>query len=567
MRHCGRLEQSREYMSERAIRSSALWGRGGRALAAGLFAAVALALPLEANATPGGHSAQSHVSAALLRAAQNDPQSTFDVIVQGADSTDATAAALAADQRDNPGKAKGLKQRFGSLAAVSAELTGKQIEKLADRSDIVAITPDSPVSAAGHAPYNAQLWPYYANVQDFWASNKFTPPPMPTIAIVDSGIDTSRADVAGRVLKQVVLTNRTPNSPGDGRGHGTYVASIAAGAADGHAGVLPTANLVSLDVLDDTGQGTVSDLLAACDWILQNKTQYGIRVANFSLVTTNDSSFIDDPLDKAVEKLWFNGVVVVAAAGNYGLGSVPSGVRFAPANDPFVITVGAEDLGPGMGGTARTNSPWSAWGYTHDGFRKPELGAPGRYMIGAAPTTSTMSLERPDRIVSPGYMRMSGTSFAAPVVAGAAAALLGFHPSWTPDQVKGALMVSAATETDSNYVPLSLGVGLVQAKYANAVADPPNPNAALEQFVTSDPAALGTSVFDAASWESTANANASWDSASWDSASWDSASWDSASWDSASWDSASWDSASWDSASWDSASWDSASWESLLWID
>jgi len=89
-----------------------------------------------------------------------------------------------------------------------------------------------------------------------------------------------------------------------------------------------------------------------------------------------------DPLDKAVEKLWFNNVVVVAAAGNYGTLDGPSGVPFAPGNDPFVITVGATDTGKFLSTSDDVAAPWSAYGYTLDGFAKPDLAAPGRYMIG-----------------------------------------------------------------------------------------------------------------------------------------------------------------------------------------
>jgi hypothetical protein len=105
----------------------------------------------------------------------------------------------------------------------------------------------------------------------------------------------------------------------------------------------------------------------------------------------------------------------------------------------------------------------------------------------------------------------------------------------------------------------SLGVGMVDATRAAAVVGPPDPNAALNQFV--GPAGDGSGpIFDAASWANVAQSDASWASASWASASWASASWASASLASASWASASWASASWASASWAAASWASASW-------
>ena len=96
---------------------------------------------------------------------------------------------------------------------------------------------------------------------------------MPTIAVVDSGIDTSKRDYAGRLLASVNLTSLPGNSAGDGRGHGTFVAGIAAGSALGYAGAAPSAKLVSIDVMDDNGVGKTSDIIAACQWILDNQAQ------------------------------------------------------------------------------------------------------------------------------------------------------------------------------------------------------------------------------------------------------------------------------------------------------
>ena len=110
------------------------------------------------------------------------------------------------------------------------------------------------------------------------------------------------------------MTSLPGNSAGDGRGHGTFVAGLAAGAAARHAGAAPTAGIVSIDVMDDQGMARTSDVIAAADWILANKHAYDIRVANFSLHSATRASFRWDPLDKAVEKLWFGGVVVVTSA-------------------------------------------------------------------------------------------------------------------------------------------------------------------------------------------------------------------------------------------------------------
>src|SRR5207248_1786419 len=192
------------------------------------------------------------------------------------------------------------------------------------------------------------------------------------------------------------------------------------------------------------------------------------------LHAANPSNFTRDPLDKAAERLWFDGVVVVAAAGNYAVDGQPSGVVSAPGNDPFVVTVGAADLNGTLGTGDDTMAPWSSFGRTPDGFAKPELSAAGRGLVMPVPSTSTLALERPDHIVAPGYMRLSGTSFSAPVVAGAAAQILARHPKWTPDQVKGALMLTARSlPLVTNYAS---GVGEVDAARAAAVTTPPNPN-------------------------------------------------------------------------------------------
>ncbi|HLM93858.1 MAG TPA: S8 family serine peptidase [Gaiellaceae bacterium] len=389
--------------------------------------------------------ARALVPASLMADAEAHPTKVFNVIVQGTRGTKSARVAgqVGNSEKSKPGKAKGLKKSFTSVNGVSAELTGAQILDLAKRPGILAITPDARIRLSGQFS-NDETWVDSAGVADFFVGNTLAPLTVPAIAIVDSGVQSSRLDFGGRVVKQVTMTGLLPNSPGDGRGHGTFVAGIAAGSKAGYAGAAPTAPIVSIDVMDDNGMAMTSDVIAAADWILANKTRYNIRVANFSLQSTVPASFMYDPLDKAVEKLWFNGVVVVAAAGNYGVDGLPTTVAYAPGNDPFVISVGASDTNnTGYTSNDDTAAPWSAYGYTLDGFAKPDIGAPGRYVVGPVPSLSTMPLEHPERLTSSGYMWMSGTSFSAPMVSGAAALILAKNPNWTPDKVKGALMLTA----------------------------------------------------------------------------------------------------------------------------
>jgi serine protease AprX len=394
------------------------------------------------------------------------------------------------------------------------------------------------------------IWPDAVGASALWGSpdpdtGRF--PQTPTIAVVDSGIDADRAEeFGGRVVGTVNLSSLTPDASGDGDGHGTFVAAIAASSSESARGVAPGSDIVSIRVMNDEGVAMTSDVIAAADWILQNKDAYGIRVANFSLHSGHANSFKFDPLDHAVERLVFSGVVVVTAAGNFGSGQGDD-MLYAPANDPFVITVGAADIRGTSNVGDDTVAPWSAFGYTADGFGKPELVAPGRYMVAAVPEYGRRPQQHPGNVTAPGKMRMSGTSFAAPVVAGAAAQLLAQHPEWTPGQVKGALMLTARPINVDH--ELADGVGEVDIQAAAAVWGPPDANAAINPYVVYDESVPGGYSFDAAAWSSAAWSDAAWSSAAWSDAAWSSAAWSSAAWSSAAWSSAAWASAAWSSAS------------------
>jgi serine protease AprX len=527
-------------------RKNALWGAGGRdgrRFAMAALAALTLIVPLSAGADNGGKGQPSFVTPGLLDKANSDPGKRIHVIVQ---STSGVSGAL--DSLNGLGAE--VRRKLSSANAVAIDITAGKLASL-EKTSGLTVTPDSPVQLSATS---TQLWPYTSGASWLWGSTLSPAPQAPTIAVVDSGIDAKRADFdgGGRVAAQVNLASTTPNSSGDGRGHGTFVAGIAAGSAAGYAGVAPNAKIVSLDVMNDYGTARTSDVIAACDWILANKSTYNIRVANFSLHSSARNHFYNDPLDRAVERLWFNNVFVVAAAGNYGTGSSPSGVMYAPGNDPFVMTVGAIDLGASVLSSDDTAAPWSAWGSTEDGFSKPEIGAAGRYMVGPVPGAATLLSEKPDHLVAPGYMELSGTSFAAPVVAGAAAQILARHPNWSPDQVKGALMLTARPLPAAT--PGSLGVGGVNIYRAAMLSSAPNPNLALRKFVNSSGSG-GDLRFDAAGWLATVQTDASWADASWADASWADASWSAASWADASWADASWADASWADASWADASW------------
>ncbi len=534
-------------------RGSALWGTGGgrKRSAIALLAVVVALLALLGGTARSANAARvkALVPKDLLAQAQANPSALFNVIVQGNRGTlsNKLADTLGVAQKTNPGVARGLYRKFNSvLNGIAATVTGKQLQWLAQSPFVSVITPDAKTAQSGLS--NDQIWPQVAQLDAYWAKvDGGTAANAPSIAFLDSGIDASNPAFGGRVLDQENFYSGTnPNSSGDGLGHGTFSAGIAAGADTGHAGGAPNAGIVELDVLDDQGSGSTSDMIAALDWVQQHKAQYNIGVVNISIVGSQNSSFMYDPLDKAVEELWLNGVVVVASAGNYGTDTGASGVPYAPANDPFVITVGATDTNNTVDTSDDFAAPWSAWGSTNDGFEKPELSAPGRYMVGPVPASSALPGLLPDRVVTPGYMWMSGTSFSAPVVAAAAAWVRAEHPSWTPDQVKGALMVTAADPAGYNGTG-AMGVGEVQASAAVASDGTANPNLGLDQFVVTDQS-TGLNAFDSDTWATTAQNNPTWNAMSWASMSWASASWSQMSWASMSWASMSWASQSWASS-------------------
>jgi serine protease AprX len=561
-------------------RSSVLWGKGGRGIVVATMV-VALAAPLAATASPGKNpvvaslptvasapaapsggpanspDGKTWIAKGLLDKAKSKPNDRVNVIIQsangasGADNAFKWLAKLA--DKSQQGDFTNSNQRSLDLVgAIAVSVPAKWLDKLAQVPGLT-VTPDALVRVqALPSLKSSQLWPYESGNSELWAGDlALYNTKTPAIAIVDSGVQ-QRSDFGTRIRASVNLSTIEGNtSLDDERGHGTFVAGIAAGAAADLTGAAPAAPIVSIKIMDKNGQAKTSDVINACQWILDNKAQYNIRVANFSLHSSYGTNFYRDPLDRAVEKLWFSGVVVVAAAGNYGSASGPSGVKFAPGNDPFVITVGAVDLG----GTSRTNDDsvpsWSAYGYTYDGFYKPEVAAPGRYMVGPIAPGSTITTQKAGNMIGSDRVQLSGTSFAAPVVSGTVAQMLARHPNWTPDQVKGALMRTARKVRDN---PRAAGVGEITATRAVATTLAPNPNAGLNRFLTS---VSGSSAltFDAMSWASSAKASMSWNSMSWADQSWSDMSWADQSWASMSWADQSWSDMSWADMSWADMSW------------
>ena len=169
------------------------------------------------------------------------------------------------------------------------------------------------------------------------------------VAVIDTGIAgdlpdfrISNSDKRSRVIGSAVV-NPDATTATDRYGHGTHVAGIIAGDSDGRAlgdskkgrfsGVAPRANLVSIKVSDDDGNTSVLDVIAGIQFAMDHKAEYNIRVINLSLESTVAESYKTDPLDAAVEAAWFDGIFVVAAAGNRGPGD-DAGQLSRPATTP-----------------------------------------------------------------------------------------------------------------------------------------------------------------------------------------------------------------------------------------
>ncbi|MEZ4679105.1 MAG: S8 family serine peptidase [Caldilineaceae bacterium] len=242
-----------------------------------------------------------------------------------------------------------------------------------------------------------------------------------TVAVVDSGIaDHQDLNQAGssssRVVYSADLTSSTERSK-DQYGHGTHVAGIIGGngaTSNGvHRGIAPGVNLINMRISDGKGMTYSSDLIEGLQWLYEHKDAYNIRVVNLSLNSTVPESYHTSPIDAAVELLWFSGMTVVVSAGNNGTAEGPVPI-FAPANDPFVITVGAaDDRGTGFL-EDDTVATFSAYGPTIEGFAKPDLVASGSNIVSlSAGYGATIVKEHPSHKVGNSYFRMSGTSMAA----------------------------------------------------------------------------------------------------------------------------------------------------------
>jgi serine protease AprX len=357
--------------------------------------------------------------------------------------------------------------RLDLVKAAAVPLTAAQVKALTALPYVTTVAIDAPVFAADYAST--------MDVTNLAIGLGALPSPAHggpsgkgvTVAVIDSGISAT-ADLHGSRLVGWVDFLKGKKHAYDDAGHGTFVAGLIAG--DGTAslpldqggyatqqfrGVAPQANIVALKVLDKYGQGRASDVIAAIQWAIDHKKKYDIRVLNISAGGDIPGPTVDDPMAKAVEAAWKAGIVVVCAAGNEG--EFGNGGILSPGNDPLAITVGALDTKQTASTTDDAVCGYSSLGPTlFDEFAKPDVVAPGNRLISLRVKASFVDRAWPENRIpvsfyaptapaseKTAYFKLSGTSTAAPVVAGVAALMLEREPSLTPDDVKVRLMASA----------------------------------------------------------------------------------------------------------------------------
>jgi serine protease AprX len=465
----------------------------------------------------------------LVQMAASNPDQMVSVIVQKA-----AGSTNMEKQVSNLGGQ--VTQDLEIINAFSAELTTEAAIELSRSPDVRWVSLDATMvsTACSQCIDTSQLANSYIRTiraDQIWNSSPYRQGQGIGVAVVDSGVNPNGDLYTAGVNRQVAdvrFNNDANQTPFDGYGHGTHVASIVGG--DGsestgkYIGVAPRVNIINVKVSNDNGSAMMTDVVAGLQWVLENKNTYSIRVVNLSLNSSVAESYHTSPLDAAVEILWFNKIVVVASAGNHGSGAI-----YPPANDPFVITVGATDDKNTNSYSDDVMASFSAYGQTSDGVKKPDLVAPGANIIARLVNQNMgLALAHPANKVGTTYFRMSGTSMAAPMVSAAVALLLQDEPNLTPDQVKYRL-IATANKNWSGYNATQSGAGYLDVYAAVRGTTTQSANTGLR----------------ASQLLSTGSEPITWGSVGWNSVGWNSVGWNSVGWNSVGWNSVGWNSDYW----------------------
>ena len=464
------------------------------------------------------------------------------------------------------------------VSGASGRLTAGKIKSLSKKESVAKIHLNRQIGVEGRleAAGDGELsnvYPELIRADDAWELG-YTGTGV-TVAVLDSGVAPANdlTQPTSRLLASVDMVSGGTSHQDPG-GHGSHVAGIIAGNgydSDGALkGVAPDANIVSVRVINGHGKARASAIIAGIQWCVDNRDTYNIRVMNLSLGGTPSGSYKNDILAAAVEMAWRAGIVVVTAAGNHGPGT--SSIS-TPGHDPFNIAVGALD-DKGTPDPSDDEVPYfSARGPTLDGVHKPDILAPGRKIISLYSLNSYLDTSLPGRRMlsrrGGTYFRLTGTSMAAPVVAGVVALLLQKNPDLTPEQVKFILTDTARSVSGSSD---TVGAGVVDAYAALTSSQVDVFNVDLRPADTFARNVYELIYGQELSWKDPNYMGIDWDNLAWDNLAWDNLAWDNLAWDNLAWDNLAWDNLAWDNLAWDAGEWDSINeagvpWESVIDLD
>jgi len=445
-----------------SVRQKATWGVK-RLLVAAVALAGIFAVAADASAGPKGNRRYPKLDWKLqTRAVRGSSLNRSSVIVT-------------LDHGDLPGDLRNYRRfdRFNNINAYVLDLPDSELGRLADLPETLHVHPDADVHGLDFRTA-VTSGSFFVN-----HDNGLTGAGV-TVAVLDSGIAATHDDLPATSVVGFIDFVNGRKTRYDDYGHGTHVAGIIAGKGTDSggqmAGTAPGAKLFVIKVLDSQGNGKVSNVIAALNWLRDNGAAYGVRVVNMSFGTAPDEDPSLDPLALAAQALVQKGIVVVVAAGNNG--HSPDGKQIwggigSPADSPWVITVGASSS---MGTLTRkddTMASFSSRGPAVGHIAKPDLVASGVGIVSpispAGSLVSTLSQLLVTPLCSLGgacssngtapYMSLSGTSMAAPAVSGAVALMLQANPNLTPNMVKAILQYTA--EFRSGYSPLEQGAGFL----------------------------------------------------------------------------------------------------------
>jgi hypothetical protein len=271
------------------------------------------------------------------------------------------------------------------------------------------------------------------------------PQSAPSIAVLDSGV-ANVPELSGRVRPGYNVVSGDQNT-NDIDGHGTAVATVAAGAAGGVRGVSPSSSIIPIKIFDDRGEATAEDFIAGIERAVASRAAV-INISGEGVASGVDAATARE-VRNAIYAAVSLGIPVIAPSGNEGESALA-----VPAAYPHVLAVGATD-------ESGSRAPFSNLGSGLD------LVAPGSTLVTAAPSV----------LCSSGYGRFTGTSFSAPAVAGAAALVLQRHPDLDVSQLADMLRFAGARSSAPAWSP-ETGFGMLDVA---AAVDAPVPSADLPE--------------------------------------------------------------------------------------